>query len=68
MLILPNLKKVALHISTIMLLGLLLSTAACSDNNEPPEVINPLNCTIPGELQLNSETIERLKQYEIVPL
>jgi hypothetical protein len=54
---------------SLFLFGILLCTACGSDNEDENEVavtedFTPLNCTIPGELQLNGETKSILSQYQ----
>ncbi len=49
----------------VLLVGLLLLSSACSnDNDELPENFTPLNCIIPGELQLNGDTKDILSEYK----
>ncbi len=51
-----------------LLLGLLLLSSACSNNDnnddELPEDFTPLNCLIPGELQLDDGTKDILNKYK----
>lgn len=53
----------------IFLISLLTINTGCNDTNEEQveaeaEVNNPMNCTIPGKLELNTDTIDSLKKYE----
>ena len=64
----PNTMKAFTLISALLLLISLLFTVACSENNNademPPENFTPLNCTIPGELQLSDDTKGVLNKYQ----
>ena len=44
---------------------LAFTSGACSENNEEfIDIDVPFNCTIPGELELESDTLNNLKKYQ----
>lgn len=62
-----NSKQKMLYTLIIPLISILTITTGCSDKNEEVlelEVSNPMNCTIPGKLELNTDTMDSLKKYE----
>jgi len=49
----------------LLIAVLVLSGGACSDNDDGfVDIDVPLNCTIPGELELESDTLNNLKKYQ----
>ncbi|HEC04713.1 MAG TPA: hypothetical protein ENI84_00760 [Thiothrix sp.] len=64
----PNTTKAFTLISALLLLISSLFTVVCSENNDDDEIttesFTPLNCTIPGELQLSDDTKGILNKYQ----